>query len=232
MLRLSLACIAGLLSSPIPGLAQAGFSPDQSKASIYFYRFDVNVSDELGVAAIGMAPRPSIFVDDQLIAKLHKGHFFAVRLEPGKHTLRSSDRESALDLQVLAGEQYFIHVDYVPEPKRRRVAMKCRLVANSGEQGRADIRKLKPLEAKHIRNRDHAFTDLPPDRQAGAAPVKVLQIADIVSMRNAGMGDDLLISVIDQSRLGFNLDADAANALRQAGVSDVVLAAVRRRLGQ
>jgi hypothetical protein len=55
--------------------------------------------------------RPSIFVDDKDVARLQSGRGVILALEPGKHTLRSNDKQSQIELDVKAGRAYYVRLD-------------------------------------------------------------------------------------------------------------------------
>jgi hypothetical protein len=76
-------------------------------------------------------------------------------------------------------------------------------------------------------------SDYTPATMAGAAPGSpattsgpVLTNADILTLKKAGFGDQLLIAKIKSSRGNYQLGATDLVSLKNAGVSDAVMAAM------
>jgi hypothetical protein len=82
---------AGPAPSTLPG-----------KAILYVYRFR---------RYDGAALRPYVYVDQKEMARMENGQFFAVILDPGKHSVRFRDKASRVDLDMKAGADYYIRVD-------------------------------------------------------------------------------------------------------------------------
>lgn len=55
---------------------------------------------------------------------------------------------------------------------------------------------------------------------------------ELVRLRQAGMGDEVLLALVDATAVQGRIDADEAIALKQAGLSDRVIAAAIRRVAQ
>src|SRR5258707_6820234 len=73
-----------------------------SKATVYIYRYK---------QFVGKALSPSVYCDDNQLARMENGRYFTIKLDPGKHSFRSNDQQSGLDLEAKAGEEYFIRVE-------------------------------------------------------------------------------------------------------------------------
>ena len=58
-----------------------------------------------------MAVKPSVYCDNQEVARMQNGRYFALRLPPGEHQLRANDAQSGVSLQVKLGDIYFIRVE-------------------------------------------------------------------------------------------------------------------------
>src|SRR5260370_26456450 len=112
-----------------------------SKASVYVYRYK---------QFAGSALAPSVFCDEIELARMENGRYFTVKLDPGKHTFRSNDKQSGTELDVKAGQEYFLRVEIAAG------AMKGhgRLVLMSPEQGGYELKssKLKPLDSNKVVN--------------------------------------------------------------------------------
>lgn len=114
-----------------------------SKATVYVYRYK---------QFVGSALAPSIFCDGNQLARMENGRYFAARLEPGKHTFTSNDKQSGIDLDLKAGEQYFIRVEIAAGFAKGH----GRLVLVPREQGSYEMKsdKLKPLDANKVGDKE------------------------------------------------------------------------------
>jgi hypothetical protein len=90
----------------------------------------------------GSALAPSIYVDDQQIARVGNGRRVSIRLTPGPHTIRSDDKSSAISLDVKQGQEYFIRVDEATGFWKGH----GRLTLVLPEQGSAEYKLEKPIE--------------------------------------------------------------------------------------
>jgi hypothetical protein len=112
-----------------------------STATVYVYRYKQYV---------GSALAPSVYCDEAELARMANGRYFAVKLDPGKHNFRSNDKQSGIELDMKAGQEYFLRVELVAG------AMKGhgRLVLMSPEQGSYEVKssKLKPLDSNKVVN--------------------------------------------------------------------------------
>jgi hypothetical protein len=68
-------------------------------------------------------------------------------------------------------------------------------------------------------------TKSPPATQAGLKP---MTNEDVLTLKSAGFGDDFIVTKIRASVPGFNLDIADLVKLKQAGLSDSVVAAMVR----
>lgn len=144
-------CILGLTIFCLMGLAAVAQEPtadsqattggNPSKATVYVYRYK---------QFVGSALAPSVYCDETELARMENGRYFTVTLDAGKHTFRSNDKQSGLELDAKAGQQYFVRVELVAG------AMKGhgRVVLMSAEQGSYELKssKLKPLDANKVVN--------------------------------------------------------------------------------
>ena len=112
-----------------------------SKATVYVYRYK---------QFVGGALAPSVYCDETELARMENGRYFTVKLDPGKHNFRSNDKQSGTELDMKAGQEYFLRVEIAPG------AMKGhgRLVLMSPEQGGYELKsaKLKPLDSNKVVN--------------------------------------------------------------------------------
>lgn len=121
-----------------------------SKATVYVYRYK---------QFAGSALAPSIYCDGVELARMENGRYFTAILEPGKHTLTSNDKQSGIDLDLKAGEDYFIRVEIAAGFAKGH----GRLVLVPREQGGYELNsdKLKPLDANKVANKDVVSLDEP-----------------------------------------------------------------------
>lgn len=117
-------------------------STSESSATVYFYRYK---------QFVGSALAPSVYCDEGELARMENGRFFVAKFAPGKHTFRSNDKQSGIESELKAGQEYYIRVELVPG------AMKGhgRLVLVQTEQGAYEIKKLKQLDADKVKDSEH-----------------------------------------------------------------------------
>ena len=110
-----------------------------SKATVYVYRYK---------QFVGSALSPSVFCDGNQLARIENGRYFAVKVDPGKHTFTSNDKQSGIDLEIKAGQDYFIRVDLAAGFAKGH----GRLILMSPEQGGYELKsdKLKPLDEDKV----------------------------------------------------------------------------------
>lgn len=72
------------------------------EATVCFYR-----SSSLVAAAI----HPSLFIDGANIGSLGRGQKFTYTVSPGKHRIRSTAKDSGIDLDAKAGETYYVRLN-------------------------------------------------------------------------------------------------------------------------
>ena len=115
----------------------------QAKATVYVYRYK---------QFVGSALAPSVFCDEAPLARMDNGRYFAVKVDPGKHTFRSNDPQSGLELNVKAGQEYFVRVELATGFMKGH----GRLILMSPEQGSYELKskKLKPLDEGKVVDRN------------------------------------------------------------------------------
>jgi hypothetical protein len=113
-----------------------------SHSLVYVYRYK---------QVYGMAIRPSFYCDDKEIARLQNGRYMALDLKPGKHEFRSNDKQSVIDLDMKADQNYYIRLDLAPGVMKAH----GRLTLMLPEQGASEFKLLKPVERKMVK--DHAL---------------------------------------------------------------------------
>ena len=151
-MRLHAALIAFCLALPVSSLAQDGpaaksnndqpaASSSDTRATVYFYRYKQYV---------GAALSPSVYCDEGELARIENGRFFAAKLVPGKHVLRSNDKQSGIEAELKGGQEYYVRVELVAGAWKGH----GRLIVVQPEQGSYEIKKLKPLDKDQVKNSD------------------------------------------------------------------------------
>ena len=120
-------------------------STDQNKdsqASVYVYRYK---------QFVGSALSPSVYCDDTELARMDNGKFFVGKFTPGKHVFRSNDKQAGVDVELKGGQEYYIRVELATGFMKGH----GRLLLVAPEQGSYEIKKLKPLDADKVKDREH-----------------------------------------------------------------------------
>jgi hypothetical protein len=124
------------------GAPSAGDPGAEAKAVVYVYR-NRNSS--------GPPPNsPSVFCDEQELARLQNGRYFSIRLDAGKHSFRSTDEKSVADLDVKDGQAYYIRGEGEVVPVRLKP--RGRLTVMSKEEGASEARTLKPADSGMVKD--------------------------------------------------------------------------------
>ena len=151
-MRFNIASMAICLVLSVPMLAQDAPTPkatnDQqvvsssdSKATVHFYRYK---------QFVGSALSPSVYCDDGELARMDNGRFFTATLAPGKHVLRSNDAQSGIESELKGGQEYYIRVEIAAGAWKGH----GRLILVQPEQGAYEIKKLQPLDADKVKNKE------------------------------------------------------------------------------
>ena len=90
----------------------------------------------------GSALTPSIYVDDQQVARVGNGRRFTARLTPGTHGIRSDDKSSSVSLDVKPGQDYYIRIDEEAGAWKGH----GKLTLLQAEQGKPEYALVKPVE--------------------------------------------------------------------------------------
>ena len=123
-------------------------APD-GKSIVYVYRYK---------QFAGSALEPSVYCDNVELARMDNGRYFIVKLDPGKHTFRSNDKQAGMEIDLKAGEDYYIRVEIVAGFMKGH----GRLVMMQKEQGTYEIKKLTPLQADKVKDKTKVVTETKP----------------------------------------------------------------------
>lgn len=142
-----------------------------SKATVYVYRYK---------QFVGSALEPSVFCDDVQLARMTNGRYFTVKIDAGKHTFNSNDKQSGIELDAKAGQEYFIRLEIAAGFMKGH----GRLILMAPEQAVYELKsdKLKPVDASKVLNTAMVSTEeahpgaAASQTQAPASP-KVMQVS-------------------------------------------------------
>jgi len=141
-----------------------------SKATVYVYRYK---------QFVGSALEPSVYCDDVQLARMTNGRYFTVKVDVGKHTFHSNDKQSGIELDAKAGQEYFIRLEIASGFAKGH----GRLILMSPEQASYELNKLKPLDASKVANMAMVSTEEAHPGTASVPPQttpKVIQVSSPV----------------------------------------------------
>lgn len=133
-------------NDPAAAEKKASGAPSDTQSTVYVYRYK---------QFAGSALEPSVYCDDSELAKMDNGRYFIAKLAPGKHTFRSNDKQAGIEIDLKAGEEYYIRVEIAAGFMKGH----GRLVMMQKEQGAYEIKKLKPLDADKIKDKTKVVTE-------------------------------------------------------------------------
>ena len=148
---LCLAILASLAQAQQPeaSASQVEKSPavqdKDSQAMVYVYRYK---------QFVGSALSPSVYCDENELARMDNGKFFVAKLAPGRHVFRSNDKQAGIDTDLKAGQDYYIRVELATGFMKGH----GRLVLVAPEQGSYEIKTLKPLGADRVKDSAHVVS--------------------------------------------------------------------------
>jgi len=130
-----------------PGLlATAQKANDQPKAMAYIYR-NKDFSTRTW--------RPSVYVDEDELARTQNGRYLIAKLDPGKHTFRSELGQEAVQMELKGGECYYFRVEIASGFWKAH----GRLVAVTREQGTSDLRHLEPIDRSNVKDKSTVLVE-------------------------------------------------------------------------
>jgi hypothetical protein len=132
----TLAAKTAVANEPANGKAEAG----DSMATVYVYR-----KKNFGTRNM----QPSVYADEVEVARMDDGKYFIIKLAPGKHKIEVNKGHSGAEIDMKAGEQYYFRVEMIPGFWKARGSIDF----IQKEQGALEIQKMKPLEAKWIKDK-------------------------------------------------------------------------------
>jgi uncharacterized caspase-like protein len=109
------------------------------RVTLYFYRTSQTV---------GGGWNPNVSCDNKELARMDNGRYFGASLEPGKHVCRAGDKEGAVEIDLKAGEEYYIKVSI-----RYFFTGHASLGLVAKEKALIDLKEVKLLGADKVRDR-------------------------------------------------------------------------------
>lgn len=88
--------------APAPAASTPSAPATTGEATVYFYRprrFQ------------GSALKPSVFVDDARVGKMHNGDSIKYTVSAGDHRIYSTDKSTGMELDAKAGQTYYVRID-------------------------------------------------------------------------------------------------------------------------
>jgi hypothetical protein len=181
-----------------------------TNAKVFIYRYK-----QLQGAALA----PSVYCDEIQLARIDNGRYFVASISPGKHVFRSSDAQSGIEMETSPGKDYYIRVEIANGFLKGH----GRLVETTPAQGAYEIKKLKLLDSDKVKNSSRVLISGVTRDTGTESGSQVLTNKDVIALKSAGLGDDLVIAKIKESQPDFDFSTDDLIALKKANVSDVVI---------
>jgi hypothetical protein len=152
-------------------------------AKVYIYRYK---------QFVGGALAPSVYCDDVQLARMDNGRYFMVMIPAGKHTFRSNDAQSGMDLNLKSGQEYFLRVEIATGFMKGR----GRLVLMPREQASYELRsaKLKPLDPSKVADKTRVsvaevhLVDTPPPPVAAVTPAPAPKLVTVSATESTVKG--------------------------------------------
>jgi hypothetical protein len=120
-----------------------------SKATVYIYRPG---------KFVGKALEPSVFLDEQKLLDMDNARYLALKLEPGRHILRSNEKNSEIDQTWDGGKTYYI-----------KMTIATGMMKGHGQMGMVtdklalrEMEKLRPLDRDNVERDFLPIVDLTP----------------------------------------------------------------------
>lgn len=130
-------------------IAEEQSTPPSDKALVYVYRYK---------QFTGSALKPSIYCDEKDVVRVQNGRYVALALTPGKHNFRSNDKQAQIELDLKAGQTYYVRIDLATGMWKGH----GRLTLVQPEQGKGELAQMKPADAGMIKDKEFLASDFVP----------------------------------------------------------------------
>ena len=141
------AVILAMVEAPL--LANKGETIGTGPAVVYVYRHK-----NFGTRNM----QPSVYVDGVEVARMDDGKFFTIKLDPGKHSVEINKGHSGAEIDMAPGGQYYFRVDIIPGFWKAR----GQITYVQKEQGALELKKMKPLESKWLKDKRVTAEEIKP----------------------------------------------------------------------
>lgn len=156
---------------------------EESPAKVYVYRYK---------QFVGGALAPSVYCDDVQLARMDNGRYFMATIPAGKHTFRSNDAQSGMDLNLKSGQEYFLRVEIATGFMKGH----GRLVLMPREQASYELRtaKLKPLDPAKVADKMRVsvaevhLIDTPPPAVEAVTPAPAAKLVTVSATESTVKG--------------------------------------------
>ena len=138
---------------PAPPLDKPIIAGDTTHSLVFVYRHK---------QFAGSGLEPSVYLDETQVARMDNGRYFVIKVQPGKHTIRSNDKQSGVEMEFVGGKTYYIKVEVVAGFMKGH----GRLLMMQPEQATYEVKKLQPLGADKIVNKE-LVVNPPPEVPVG-----------------------------------------------------------------
>jgi hypothetical protein len=135
-------------TTPSP-IAAATLDEGGVKATVYIYRPG---------KFFGKALEPSVFLDEQKLLDMDNARYLALKLAPGRHILRSNEKNSEIDQVWDGGHAYYI-----------KITIAAGMMKGHGQMGMVteklalkEMQELRPLDKDNVEPGYLAIVDLTP----------------------------------------------------------------------
>jgi hypothetical protein len=156
---------------------------EKSPAKVYVYRYK---------QFVGGALAPSVYCDDVQLARMDNGRYFMATIPAGKHTFRSNEVQSGMDLNLRSGQEYFLRVEIATGFMKGH----GRLVLMPREQASYELRtaKLKPLDLAKVADKTRVsvaevhLIDTPPPAVEAVTPAPAARLVTVSATESTVKG--------------------------------------------
>ena len=100
---------------------------------------------------VGGALEPSVFCDEVELVRMDNGRYVTLKLKPGKHMIRMTDKKKSFAIDMGPGEEYYFRVGVEAGMWKGQ----GKLTLEDKEKAAAEIKKLKPIGKDKIK--DHTM---------------------------------------------------------------------------